>query len=249
MALRSRSWFTACPMVVVVLFCCGSMLVIFARLSDSSSNTPPGKVQAIRAVAPRADGPLVVFNSKALHLPNRAVIRTSMGDIVLELLRDAAPRHVHNFVSLARSGWYNGTSLYRLEKGFCLQGGGWPTKSGPITVPLETHMYAQHPNKQWAVSAARMSDPDSASAEFSNLLGDNRCDPPPPPSPCPPSHSQPSNSKWLGPGGSDAYGYSVFANVIRGMQVVEAIAAAGNVKAQGGLNYLNPAIPIHSIDA
>lgn len=200
---------------------------------------------------------MVIFNGKSLHLPNRAVIRTSMGDITLELLRDAAPRHVHNFVSLARSGWYNGTSLYRLEKGFCLQGGGWPSKSGPISVPLETHMYAQHPNKQWAVSAARMSDPDSASAEFSIMLGDNRCGPPclptpsscPPHPPSPPWHLQPSNSKWLGPGGSDAYGYSVFANVIGGMQVVEAIAAAGNVKAQGGLNYLHPAIPIHSIDA
>lgn len=120
-------------------------------------------------------GAVVIVNNKALHLPNLAVIRTSMGDITLELLLDAAPRHVHNFVSLARSGWYNGTSLYRLEKQFCLQGGGWPKKSGPVNVPLETHMYAQHPNKMWAVSAARMSDPNSASAEFSIMLGDNRC--------------------------------------------------------------------------
>ena len=67
--------------------------------------------------------------------------------------------------------------MYRLEKGFCLQGGGWPKKSGPITVPLETQLYSQHPNKQWAVSAARTSDPDSAGAEFSIMLGDNRCAP------------------------------------------------------------------------
>ena len=58
-----------------------------------------------------------------------------------------------------------------------------------------------------------------------------------------------SSSKWLGPGGSDAYGYSVFANVVGGRNVVEAIVAQGSVKAQGGLNYLEPAISIRSIDA
>ncbi len=59
----------------------------------------------------------------------------------------------------------------------------------------------------------------------------------------------PTCSKWLGPGGSDAHGYSVFANVVGGKDVVEAIVAQGIVKAQGGLNYLEPAIPIRSIDA
>jgi hypothetical protein len=41
----------------------------------------------------------------------------------------------------------------------------------------------------------------------------------------------------------------VFANVVGGKSVVESIAATGVVKAQGGLNYLDPAIPIYSIDA
>ena len=57
------------------------------------------------------------------------------------------------------------------------------------------------------------------------------------------------NSKWLGPGGSDAHGYSVFADVIGGKHVVEAIVAQGKVKAQGGLNYLDPAVEILSINA
>ena len=132
-----------------------------------------------------------------------------------------------------------------------MQGGGWPKKSGPITVPLETQLYSQHPNKQWAVSAARTSDPDSAGAEFSIMLGDNRCAPhasrpPQLPHVWPPSFP---NSKWLGPGGSDAHGYSVFADVIGGKHVVEAIVAQGKVKAQGGLNYLDPAVEIFSIDA
>lgn len=165
-------------MIVVAFVFSGFLLVIFSTTFSSSRNLAPKSLQSASPLSPNSEsnaGTLVIFNNKAMRLPSRAVIRTSAGDIVLELLLDAAPRHVHNFVSLARSGWYNDTSLYRLEKGFCLQGGGWPKKNGPTTVPLETHMYAQHPNKQWAVSAARTSDPNSASAEFSIMLGDNRC--------------------------------------------------------------------------
>jgi hypothetical protein len=140
MVLRSRSWFASCPMIVVALLFSASLLVIFFTTFNVSRNLhTPSTLTSISKTNP---GPLVIFNNKALRLPSRALVRTSAGDIVLELLVDAAPRHVHNFVSLARSGWYNDTSLYRLEKGFCLQGGGWPKKSGPTTVPLETQMYA-----------------------------------------------------------------------------------------------------------
>ena len=66
----------------------------------------------------------------------------------------------------------------------------------------------------------------------------------PPPPPPPNAHS-----KWLGPGGSDAHGYSVFAEVVGGKDVVQAIAAQAKVKAQAGLNYLEPAIAILSVDA
>jgi peptidyl-prolyl cis-trans isomerase B (cyclophilin B) len=236
-------------MIVVALMLCAAMLFIFTvvystRLKHTSASdkvTPPAS-----GTSGASTGLLVIVNNKAVHVPEHAVIRTSKGDITLQLLFDAAPRHVHNFVSLARSGWYNGTSLcelhdllahanckmlnrYRLEKGFCLQGGGWPNKDGATTVPLETQMYAQYPNKKWAVSAARTSDPNSARAEFSIMLADN--------------------SKWLGPGGSDAHGYSVFGNVVGGQDVVETIQAESNVKLENGLNYLRPAIPILSIDA
>ena len=116
MVLRSRSWFTSCPVIVLAFVCSGAMLLIFASTYGSSPNVSPRGIKSIAAVGAIAVpdlGPLVIVNNRALHLPSRAVIRTSLGDIVLELLHDAAPRHVHNFVSLARSGWYNGTSLYR----------------------------------------------------------------------------------------------------------------------------------------
>ena len=83
------------------------------------------------------------------------------------------------------------------------------------------------------------------------MLGDNRCSRVLPASrPVQLPHVRlDANSKWLGPGGSDAHGYSVFADVIGGKDVVEAIAAQGKVRAQGGLNYLDPVVEILSVDA
>jgi cyclophilin family peptidyl-prolyl cis-trans isomerase len=177
---RSRSLFLSFAFILIACFFFGSMFIILSRSHHASLNAISGTFKSNQAEAPAGSaGIWVVLNNKAVFLSNRAIIRTSMGDIVLELLHEAAPRHVHNFLSLARSGWYNDTSFYRLEKGFCLQGGGWPKKDGPSTVPLETQMYASHPNRKWAVSAARQSDPNTARAEFSIMLGDNRFDPPP----------------------------------------------------------------------
>ncbi|MFA5987184.1 MAG: peptidylprolyl isomerase [Candidatus Paceibacterota bacterium] len=51
------------------------------------------------------------------------VMKTSMGDIGLELYRDKAPKTVDNFVKLARSGFYDGTLFHRVIKDFMIQGG------------------------------------------------------------------------------------------------------------------------------
>jgi cyclophilin family peptidyl-prolyl cis-trans isomerase len=58
-----------------------------------------------------------------------ATIHTDLGDIVVELLADKAPRTVNNFVVLARDGYYDGVTFHRVIKGFMAQGGD-PTGSG-----------------------------------------------------------------------------------------------------------------------
>jgi peptidyl-prolyl cis-trans isomerase A (cyclophilin A) len=142
------------------------------------------------------------------------------GQITFRLLPGAAPKTAANFQQLVDSGFYNGTALYRHEPNFCLQGGGWPTKRSPYpTVPLEYKL----PNKQWFVSMARTSDPNSATAEFSIMLRDN--------------------SQWLGPGGSEKFGYAVFAEVVKGKDVIEQLGALPKKK-QGGLNVFVDAVTI-----
>lgn len=52
-----------------------------------------------------------------------AVLKTSMGEIDIELLADKAPQTVQNFVKLANSGFYNGTRFHRVIRDFMIQGG------------------------------------------------------------------------------------------------------------------------------
>jgi peptidyl-prolyl cis-trans isomerase A (cyclophilin A)/peptidyl-prolyl cis-trans isomerase-like 1 len=52
-----------------------------------------------------------------------ATVRTTLGDIRIDLFRDRAPKTVENFVSLVRKGFYNGLTFHRVIPGFMIQGG------------------------------------------------------------------------------------------------------------------------------
>jgi cyclophilin family peptidyl-prolyl cis-trans isomerase len=58
-----------------------------------------------------------------------ATLVTPLGNIVIELFADKAPKTVNNFVFLAREGYYDGVTFHRVIKGFMAQGGD-PTGSG-----------------------------------------------------------------------------------------------------------------------
>lgn len=59
----------------------------------------------------------------------KARMKTSKGDVVIELFADKVPTTVNNFVFLARDGFYDGTSFHRVIKDFMVQGGD-PTGTG-----------------------------------------------------------------------------------------------------------------------
>lgn len=59
----------------------------------------------------------------------QATIQTDIGDIVVDLRADRAPRTVNNFVYLARQGFYDGAIFHRVIKNFMVQGGD-PTGTG-----------------------------------------------------------------------------------------------------------------------
>jgi len=96
----------------------------------------------------------------------KATIKTSKGDIVCELYADKAPLTVNNFVYLAQSGFYSGLTFHRVVAGFVIQGGDplGQGNGGPgYTVPAEIGL--SHP--KGALATARLSDqvnPERASS-------------------------------------------------------------------------------------
>ena len=76
-----------------------------------------------------------------------AVIVTRKGTIRVRLFADEAPETVNNFVSLARDGYYDGTTFHRVIKDFMVQGGD-PTGTGAggpgYSIPDEFHPELRH---------------------------------------------------------------------------------------------------------
>ena len=103
----------------------------------------------------------------------KAVIETTHGKIVLNLLPDIAPETVRNFIKLAKSGFYNGTLFHRVIPGFMIQGGDPNSKQsdkrkwgigGPgYTIKAE---FNPRSHLRGIVSMARAMDPDSAGSQF-----------------------------------------------------------------------------------
>lgn len=112
----------------------------------------------------------------------RAIIKTKFGEIELKLFPDLAPKHVENFIKLAKDGFYNGTIFHRVIPGFMIQGGDPNTKDslkkdsygqgGPgYTVKAE---FSDTPHKRGIVSMARANDPDTAGSQFFIVVEDSR---------------------------------------------------------------------------
>lgn len=112
----------------------------------------------------------------------RAIIKTKFGDMEVKFFPDLAPKHVENFIKLAKSGFYNGTIFHRIIPGFMIQGGDPNTKDPTkkdtygtgnpgYTVKAE---FNETPHKRGILSMARAQDPDSAGSQFFIVVEDSR---------------------------------------------------------------------------
>lgn len=110
----------------------------------------------------------------------KAIIDTKFGSIEIRFLPDKAPKHVENFLTLARSGFYDKTIFHRVIAGFMIQGGDPNTKNetdksqygmgGPgYRVKAE---FNDRPHVRGVVSMARSQDPDSAGSQFFIVVQD-----------------------------------------------------------------------------
>ncbi len=110
-------------------------------------------------------------------MPNypTALICTSHGDVTVELWNDVAPKHVENFLKLAREGFYDNLVFHRILPDFMIQGGcprGDGTGGPSWTIDAEFNDREHRPG---TLSMARSSDPDSAGSQFFICLTRERC--------------------------------------------------------------------------
>jgi len=95
-------------------------------------------------------------------------LKTSEGDIVVQLDAAKAPKTVANFVEYVKSGHYNGTVFHRVIDGFMIQGGGMTPdlKEKPTRAPIPLESRNGLSNTRGTIAMARTSVPDSATAQF-----------------------------------------------------------------------------------
>jgi cyclophilin family peptidyl-prolyl cis-trans isomerase len=147
--------------------------------------------------------------SVALQAANpQVLLKTSKGDITIELFQDQAPISAKNFLSYVDEKFYDGTVFHRVIKGFMVQGGGMTPDLHEKSAkpPIKNEAGNGLKNKRGTLAMARTPEIDSATSQFFiNLVDNTFLD-----------HQQ---------GDPDKFGYAVFGKVVTGMDIVDAIAA------------------------
>ncbi len=145
---------------------------------------------------------------------SKVLIDTDHGQIELRLFDQKTPKTVANFLQYVRSGFYEGLVFHRVIPGFMIQAGGYDVQLKPrqVRAPVVLEAGRGLSNKRGTVAMARTGDPNSATSQFFVNLVDN--------------------ARLDDYGG----GYAVFGEVIKGMDVVEAIAAEPTRPQRGHAN-------------
>ncbi len=150
----------------------------------------------------------LLFATHAYAADPQVELKTNMGSIVIELNSDKAPKSVENFLQYVKDGHYKGTIFHRVIPNFMVQGGGFTAdfaqKKARAPIAIEANNGLR--NDVGTVAMARTSDPNSATAQFFINHKNNDFL----------NHSAPTPQGW---------GYAVFGKVVKGMDVVNKIAA------------------------
>ncbi len=133
-------------------------------------------------------------------------IKTSLGNIVVELDPARAPLTVENFLQYVKARHYDGTLFHRVMPGFMIQGGGFTPdfKEKDTGKPVRNEASNGVPNTVGTIAMARTADPHSATAQFFINVAENRM----------------LNFRFPT---FEGYGYAVFGKVVKGMDVVNRI--------------------------
>ena len=137
----------------------------------------------------------------------RVKLATTMGDIVVEVFPEKAPKSAENFLQYVKAKQYDGVIFHRVIKDFMIQTGGmnaemWERPTRP-PIPIESRNGLS--NERGSLAMARTADPNSASAQFFINVA--------------------NNDRLNAAKAKDGFGYAVFGKVVSGMDVVDKIRA------------------------
>jgi len=141
-------------------------------------------------------------------------LETSMGDIVIELNEDAAPVTVKNFLGYVEDGFFDGTIFHRVINGFMIQAGGFTAQmqKKQTKPPIVNEASNGLKNDRGTVAMARTNNPDSATSQFFI------------------NHKNNDSLNYVENGNP---GYAVFGKTVKGMDIVDAIAAVKTTTRMG----------------
>ena len=178
---------------------------------------------------------LTPLQSQAQEAP-KVKIATNMGDIMVELYPDKAPKTVANFLQYVKDKHYNGTIFHRVIANFMVQGGGFDVqyKERPTRAPVQHEgrqaMVAGLKNQPGFLAMARTNDPQSATAQFFINTAENAfLDPTPIPDGDPIKRFEYRGQVYENVprenllNALQLFGYTVFGKVTSGMDVVDKI--------------------------
>ncbi|MFZ0928384.1 MAG: peptidylprolyl isomerase [Syntrophobacteraceae bacterium] len=168
--------------LLVLISCCSLILQSFASAAGPEEKAQPAN-------------PVVLM-------------KTSLGQIKIELWPGKAPETVKNFLQYVDDGFYDGTIFHRVIGNFMIQGGGFTPdmKQKPTHAPVKNEASTELKNDRGTIAMARTMVVDSATGQFFINVVDNVS----------------LNHRDNSPAG---FGYAVFGKVIDGMDVVDKIKA------------------------
>ena len=152
-------------------------------------------------------------------------METSMGDIVIELDFEKAPKSAENFQQYVEDGFYDGLIFHRVISNFMVQGGGMDEDMKEKTTrdPIENEANNGVKNDCYTLAMARTQDPHSASSQFFINIKDNDFL----------NFSSETSQGW---------GYAVFGRVVEGIEVVDEIKAVDT-----GRNGFHDDVPVEPV--
>ena len=165
------------------------MVIILSKKDTSKTNAD------VKDIVEQSQSTAPVSREKEV-ISYLAVVKTTKGDIAIDLNSDQTPLTVKNFVTLARKNFYDGTIFHRVIKGFMIQGGD-PNGDGTGDPGYKFDDEPFEGSYSRGTVAMANSGPNTNGSQFFIMQGDN---------------DMPNL-------------YVIFGKVISGMEVVDAIAA------------------------